>query len=359
MSTKRRSSLTASIGGGAPDGISIRGEFSSILQKYNNFVDAGSNSDCNIFNMPGDRRFKSVRAGLVSIFSGYENHTHTFSLSEIQQMLRIGSIFARIDACKGSVSLPKTKLEMLAFASRLAAALKIAQEVTIFAPVCPDYGKGSDFYNTIGRSVSPEANSAIRALETLSPILSGKEFGLSLPFSVKILVANTETDVKEIIQKCAGGNIEAYNTACEGSAEEMRGRLRSVQGVHVSTFTGFFANSFRERQYAYERLIRGRMTTDACLAERISATSRTRERRYEQILGRQERENELTIRYMAQYAALAGLLRSHQKGSVILNYDTPNLPHFNIGLNSGIKMQDEPSDDAMPVLVSFVKREFE
>ena len=195
----------------------------------------------NIFDMPGDKRFKGVRAALVSAFSSYDNHEHHFSLADMGQMLRIGSAIARIDACKGIVSLPRTKLEMLAFINRLAEGLAIGQELHIFAPVCPDYGKGSEFYSTMGRSISPEANSAINAIRALVPILSDAGFGYSLPFFVNMLVADTEADLKEIIQRCAKGDRGAYRAACEGSAGEIRKQLQGVTGFRVFTFTGFLA----------------------------------------------------------------------------------------------------------------------
>ena len=90
------------------------------------------------------------------------------------------------------------------------------------------------------------------------------------------------------------------------------------------------------------------MSSDTGLATKIVATSKAREHRYLQILGREERNNELTVRYMAQYAALGSLLREHHDGSVILNYDTPNLPHFNIGLYSGLSRPNSSDAEAIP-----------
>ena len=54
-----------------------------------------------------------------------------------------------------------------------------------------------------------------------------------------------------------------------------------------------------------------------------------RKDRHSKILGRKEADYELTIRYMAQYAALGTLARRLEEPAILLNYPTPNLPFYN------------------------------
>jgi hypothetical protein len=142
------------------------------------------------------------------------------------------------------------------------------------------------------------------------------------------------------------------------SARSIEAALAGIPFVKVGTFTELLGHAFKERQYKYEALIRESAGREGRLGAEIREVSSKRAQRHFQILGRVEANNELTIRYMAQYAALGSLIRETESllTPVVINYETPNIPYFNIGRYHGILRKGEDNPEILPVMVSTVRR---
>lgn len=199
-------------------------------------------------------------------------------------------------------------------------------EIHVIAPVCPDYSQedSESFYKTIGGGISPQAYAAIRSafyIDTVFP-----KFGFKP--TVEIIVANTEDDIPEIMQRFVQGNMNIYQNCCISSVHRIN-QLVSNKSISASTFTSFFSFDFQKTQYLYEQRIRSLMIENKQLYEEIVRLGERRTKRHAKILGRSEKAYELTIRYMAQYAALGTLIRKTEKPTIILNYPSPNLPFIN------------------------------
>ena len=224
--------------------------------------------------------------------------------------------------------------------------------IHIIAPVCPDYGSDDLFYQAIGGGISPEAEGAIYASLALQKVSKMQKGDVK----VAIAVADTEDDIPEIINRCAGGSVDTYKDSCQQSVNAIVRALGKRSKISVGTFTQFFGDEFRQKQYQYEDVMRARMVTDCTFAELVEKTSMVRTSRHAQILGREEINAELSVRYMAQYAALGTLLRSMPGITLGLNYPTSNRRFFNSGKYFGIELSENDSK-VVPILGSIVKRE--
>lgn len=199
--------------------------------------------------------------------------------------------------------------------------------INCIAPVCPDYSQGNTFYQQMGQGISSQANAALNAARTIHDI--SQNFGLSC--STQILVADTETDIPEIINRCVEGNTKLYQANCRASARAIRekGDEMGISGLDIATFTTGLGEDFHDTQYRYEENIRSLQQQDSDLSEYVSEVADNRRKRHATILGRPERDHELTIRYMAQYAALGSIVRDSDSPTILLNYPTDNLPFYN------------------------------
>ena len=265
----------------------------------------------------------------------------------------VGRIIGVIAASPSEIRLPDTNPERTAFVGMLLDQ-KISRgekKIKIIAPVCPDYGQGDQFYQNIKGGISPEAQGAIKAARVLSRVLFSEE----IDYEIAILVADTEDDKPEIIARCAQGDINRYKASCQESVGEIQAKILNAQ-TRVNTFTGLFGDRFRKRQYEYEDFIREKAKSNPKLSAEIASVSAGRSDRHRQILGRPEVDHELTVRYMAQYAALGSIGRELGESVVFLNYDTPNRVYFNAGLNKGISLRPDDTR-AVPVLGSIVNRQ--
>lgn len=187
------------------------------------------------------------------------------------------------------------------------------QERHVFSQVCPDYG--------LTDGISKEAEAGIRAAKALDDI-----FGSQLV--QHILVADTEYDLPEVVARI-GGTIDGYKRICGVSVDAIAGQLSEV--AEVQTFSQYFSDGFHDRQYLFEDIARNRMVLDGDFAEFIQRMSIERADKHMRILGRPEQDNELAIRYIAQYAAFGNLMRENYSSDQILlvNYPTPNRQFYN------------------------------
>ena len=237
----------------------------------------------------------------------------------------VDAVQARIDGLQlhldqdiahdGDLMLPVGKGQPSALVGRIAAANQLA----IVAPVCPPL---VNFDGAYAPAISAEAHAALRASRSL---LGGFAARVGLDVQVTILVADTEDDLPQVADKIG---LERYREICQESA----GLIETVAEVpiKVSTFSDYFSGLFRSTQYLVEDVVRSRIDSDEPLRKLLQRVSDERAAKHQQILGRPEQDNELAIRYVAQYAALGRIARTEQTQiDGILNYQTPNLSYIN------------------------------
>lgn len=265
---------------------------------------------------------------------------------------KVMSFLYGIASAKDSVRLPVTNLEREVFARMLVDQVTIGGDALNFiAPVCPDYGGGESFYQRIGGGISPEARGAMQAVSYLQALLKAS----SIEANFQVLVADTEDDIQEIISRTAEGSVEGYKGSCQESVEEISRSFFGVSQTKVSTFSEFLGNKFRVTQYVYEERIRQKMSEDIAFAEEVAGISIKRADRHRQILGRDERNCELSVRYMSQYAALGSIARGMGTPVVFLNYETPNRAYFNAYQYKKIGLIDQ-DERIVPVVGTVVVR---
>lgn len=195
-------------------------------------------------------------------------------------------------------------------------------------PVCPDYSQESSasFYQTIGEGISPQAQAAMRAARFIGQTFPHYGFDPK----VEILVADTEDDIPEVMDRCVNGDSQVYKGRCLASVGAIKDDLNGAGDiVDVTTFTLGLGGQFRQTQYEYEDVIRRLRGINPKFDQEVQKLGDMRKDRHSKILGRREADYELTIRYMAQYAALGTLARRLEEPTILLNYPTPNLPFYN------------------------------
>lgn len=209
--------------------------------------------------------------------------------------------------------------------------------IRILNQVCPDYG--------LSGGISKEAEAGVRASQALQDI-----FGDDV--SQTVLVADTESDIPEVVER-HGGNPELYLAACRESVEAIS---LTLPGVEVTTFTEYFGDRFHECQYNFEALIRTEMDTTPGIGYYIRRTSLERRAKHAAIIGREEKDYELSVRYMAQYAAFGSLVRQEEAGGIVLvNYSTPNRAFYNFADETGLALHDS-DQGVLPVIGSIVRQ---
>lgn len=274
---------------------------------------------------------------------------------DLLELAKTIGVFVKAIAATETLKLPTDTQQQ----AELAALLKVLHEsltrfdgnIRFVAPVCPDYSQESsdDFYQTIGEGVSPQAAAAIRAARTLIEIASAAGF---TPH-IDILVADTEDDLPEVMQRCVGGDTTEYKRRCLSSVEQISSLIAEPHSA-VTTFTDGLGPEFRHTQYAYESVINTLRLSDENVAAEVQKIGERRVQRHSKILGREEQGFELTVRYMAQYAALGTLMRNLNEPVVLLNYPTPNLPFFNAAQHRMPQFSLSENDQAVVPVVTTV-----
>lgn len=233
-----------------------------------------------------------------------------------------GLVVASLLQTPDSITIPHLKTEREALGRLLAeSSLEHGREILCIAPVCPDYTDS----RMLQEGVSREAEAGGRGMK--ATIKAFTKAGYK-PRGI-ILIADTEDDLEDVIQRSVEGDRAFYKSQCEASVEAVRRQLDKAEGIEVMTFSAFFGSTFRERQYMYEKAIRQNMGKSSSLRRKIESIGEVRRGRHGNILGREERAYELTIRYAAQYAALGDLVRETPIPTIVLNYETPNRVFIN------------------------------
>lgn len=193
------------------------------------------------------------------------------------------------------------------------------QRLQFFCPVCPDYS----MRYALRCGISPSARQGMEYAKAFSAGL--QEAGIDAEFC--ILIADTEDDLPEVLARLTNGNLAEFSRRCRSTSDSINGALVNQQNMYASAFSDYFGPAFRHQQYIYEKQIHD----GGLFAKFVEHTSKTRQNKYKEILGRDERQGELTIRYAAQYAALSTLLRQKfgEDKLVIINYPSPNIQFFN------------------------------
>ncbi|MDE1857315.1 MAG: hypothetical protein KGH98_04545 [Candidatus Micrarchaeota archaeon] len=284
--------------------------------------------------------------------------TYELGVRGAEAALTVGEIFARIIETGGALSL-STKTEDLMALTRTLTKAVMRLELNIVAPVCPDYGKGEHYYSEIGDGLGAEARGAVDASKLISKTFENLSYGIQIRPKIDILVADTEDDIREIIHRVSNGDLERYKDSCSVSSEKIEKQLAGMYtSAFSSTFSKFLGAEFRHAQYQYQHMLyRGMaLDTNKRLNQEIVNISKERAERHAQILGREEINYELTVRYIAQYAALGSLVRNMDYSPrLLLNYRTPNLEYFNIGRDYGLLRTDK-DEKTVPVLTYNVDR---
>lgn len=269
-------------------------------------------------------------------------------------MRKTGGAIASLLAAPEVVQLPQSKPEKQQIGKTFAHSLMhYHAELDVVAPVCPDYGRGENFYRSIGRGISPEARGAIEAAKVLTSSFS--EF--ITPY-IRIVVADTEDDIDEVMQNTAAGEISIFKEHCEASVQAIASEVQGLPHVSVSTFSQMFGSSFRELQKTGEEKIREIMETDEKFRAHVTGIANARAARHAQILARPEQAHELTIRYMAQYMSLGEHMRFREEPHMLLNYPTPNRAFYNAVTNIHPELRLPPTSgkEVIPVIGTFAKR---
>ena len=236
-------------------------------------------------------------------------------------------------------------------------AAKASRRLEFFCPVCPDYSK-VDY--SLSNGISDSAEQCLAHARELSDALAGTNH------KFYILLADTEDDLPSVLRRLTNGNLTDFFSRCETSVQKINTTAGNLYPTHIQAirFQEYFGDQFRTQQYAVEINIRKRMQCSPSLRREVEQISEERAAKHALILGRPERDNELTIRYMAQYGALGILLRKHAIGfakTIVMNYETPNNKYYNsllgdfLGVNTNLPDSDENpirlANSPIPVLV--------
>jgi len=195
---------------------------------------------------------------------------------------------------------------------------------------CPNYLEGY----RLGEGISDQAQLYIDNVPEFIDVL-GK---IGVEAAGSLLIADTEDDLPEALGRLTDGDVEMFKAGCEASAEMMQAEVDRIVGKGLLScgLLMDFDPRFRERQYRHESQVGDSLSRDDGLRNFVMETSRVRKDKYQEILGRDERDCELTIRYIAQYRSLAERLRElvMRTGElyILFNYQTPNLAMVNRGV---------------------------
>jgi hypothetical protein len=267
---------------------------------------------------------------------------------------RVADIVKPFLGTREYVRQPEFKSEKIAFARTVIESQVKKSDLHFFCPVCPDYGFGESFYKNLGTGISPEAEGAIKFVKYSNKV--SKEVGVISKFT--IMVADTEDDIPEIIDRVASGSADLYKEKCKSSVDRILSNFENDESVEAVTFGSLLGKTFRDRQYRFEEILKSYTNKDLKFRDEVKMIGNQRFNRHSQILGREELGFELTFRYMAQYAALGSILKQENvSGLLLANYSTPNRKFFNAAENvsKDIRLLDSDTK-VIPVLGTIVRR---
>lgn len=201
----------------------------------------------------------------------------------------------------------------------LGSAVEKDQKVRFFAPVCPDYPADSRM-GQLGTGIFV----ADRPFIPLSRIIVDSLKKRGIEFDFDFLLADTETDLEEVVVRLAGSGGEFLNR-CSKSVEAFKKEVPLEVRVH--SFSEFFEGCWHEMQYFWEERVREEMKLDEKFGRWLEMLAWQRTEKYERQFGRRLDQKErvmMAVRHFAQYAALGFWMRQYP-GAIMLNTDSPNL----------------------------------
>lgn len=192
------------------------------------------------------------------------------------------------------------------------------EAIRFFVPVCPDYPD----------SITGQLGTGILKLNIplidISKIIVNSLLKEKIRFELNFILADTETDIGEIIQRLAGSEKD-FLTRCQLSIESFRMKL-PVQ-AKVSTFSDFFQGKWHEMQYFWEEIIKEAMGQHDNLDYFLKDLARHRTEKFVCQFGRRLNFDEcvkMAIRHYAQYMTLGHWMHQYSR-SILINTDSPNL----------------------------------
>lgn len=160
---------------------------------------------------------------------------------------------------------------------------------------------------------------------------------IGLEADALIAIADTEMSLAESQARYAEGE---YGDVTKASAVEANNK----SGLNVFRFSDILYeymiydenlrfSDFNKIQVFYEEMLKQERLTNDKLRSQLGAVARERAMKHRQILGRPEQDDELAIRYAAQYMALptsVAFIGASADNLIVLNYPTPNLKYLNL-----------------------------
>lgn len=210
---------------------------------------------------------------------------------------------------------------------KLSELLLLKQETCFIAPVCPDYPLNSE--TELGIGMPAYTIGLVELLENLLPSI--KEYGV--PYRVDIILADTETDLEEVVISLAKTK-EEFLSRCKASVNLIKRTVeeKNLKGINIETFSSFFGKEWHKQQYKWEDKIRNQIQKNERLKNWLEELANKRTKKYEtqfkRILSFEEKLN-MAIRHYAQYSALAEWMREKEtqdsKLYILINSHSPNL----------------------------------
>lgn len=210
---------------------------------------------------------------------------------------------------------------------KLSEFLLAERKVRFIAPVCPDYPLDSQA--ELGQGIPAYTVGLIHFMENFLEIL--RENGISC--KIDIILADTETDIKEIVWKLAGTK-ERFLSRCQTSANLIKSvtEEKGMSEINTEVFSSFFDQRWHERQYKWEDEIKQQIQKDERLKNWLEELANKRTKKYEAQFKRSLSFNEklnMAIRHYAQYSALAEWIREKEAQNnelyILINSHSPNL----------------------------------
>lgn len=195
----------------------------------------------------------------------------------------------------------------------------------VMLPVCAPAPKSPQSFKP---TLTPEAIAGIRTANVLSSVFADT---VGVDVRPIVMLANTETDIEPVMDRAGGA--ERYLEICGETALTIADQLQKP--AIATTFSDYFAErsgkigGFHALQYEAERTVRERMSSDQQYLAKLQNISKLRASKHCLILGRQEHDNELSVRYAAQYTALGDHIRESKELDAVCNYPTPNNSFYN------------------------------
>lgn len=234
--------------------------------------------------------------------------------------------------------------------------------LTMLAVACPRFGE-NDEYDRLEIGVSQTARTYLHSLPKITELLVKYQ----IPFKGVLLVNDTEDELLGgFLLRRLGLTPETYHGLCQGNIAAIQEALAGLpshlkRNLGVALFTESFPQ-FKKLVQRTEKRFYQLMQDDNDFFEAIVRTARNRFERHQKILGGStdfDQHLYLTLHYAAEYMVFGYLCRkvpALSESSFIVNYNSPNVVHFNLAKLLAKTIQGEPNpEDINPIPVFQVK----